>query len=56
MTQYELADRSGLHVTFIGGIERGQKNISIVSLEAIARALRVSMTELISAVEHDVQR
>jgi len=48
--------RCGLHVTFIGGVERGQKNISILSLESIARALGVSMAELISGIERRTQR
>jgi transcriptional regulator with XRE-family HTH domain len=56
MTQMDLADRCGLHVTFIGGVERGQRNISILSLEAIAKALGASMTELISGIEHRARR
>gem|GEM_PF-1395731 len=56
ITQMDLADRCGLHVTFIGGVERGQKNISILSLESIARALGVSMAELISGIERRTQR
>lgn len=51
LNQDELAAKAGLHRTFISGVERGQKNISILSLEAITSTLRVSMTEIIAAVE-----
>lgn len=39
MTQEEFADRSGLHRTYISGIERGDRNPTIDIVFAIARAL-----------------
>ena len=46
LTQAELADRCGLHRTFIGSVERGERNLSILNLRIIAKALRVPFVEL----------
>lgn len=46
MTQAELADACELHRTFIGSVERGERNIAILNLRRIARALRVKLTDL----------
>lgn len=45
-SQDDLAARASLHPTYIGGIERGQRNVSLLNLARIAEALRLSMTEL----------
>lgn len=39
-TQEELAERARLHPTYIGGIERGERNVGLDNLIGIARALR----------------
>ncbi len=46
LTQEELAEESGLHVNYIGGVERAQRNPSIDSLVRIARALEISPKDL----------
>jgi transcriptional regulator with XRE-family HTH domain len=46
-SQEELADRSGLHRTYVGSVERGERNISIDNMERLARALSVPLRELI---------
>ncbi len=46
LTQAELGDRCGLHRTFIGSVERGERNVSILNLRLIAKVLRVEITEL----------
>lgn len=47
LTQEELADRAGMHFTYIGQIERGLRNPSLVNLEKIAKALRVDAGALL---------
>jgi transcriptional regulator with XRE-family HTH domain len=51
ISQEELAERAGLHRTYIGGIERGERNITLDSLQIIATALNVAPVVLI--VEED---
>jgi transcriptional regulator with XRE-family HTH domain len=46
-TQAELADKCQLHRTFIGSVERGERNISLLNLRLIAKVLRVSLTDLL---------
>lgn len=46
-TQAELAHRCELHRTFIGSVERGERNLSILNLRLIARVLRVSLADLL---------
>jgi len=46
MSQEELAFESNLHRTYISDIERGSRNVSIKNIEKIARALKVSLKEL----------
>lgn len=51
MTQETLAERAELHPTFIGQVERGEKNMSLVSLAKILEALQVSFSEFFENVE-----
>lgn len=46
ISQEELADRCGLHRTYVGGIERGERNPSLVNIGRLAEALEVSLREL----------
>ncbi len=47
LSQEKLGALCGLHRTYIGMIERCEKNITVVCLERIAEALKVDLTELI---------
>jgi transcriptional regulator with XRE-family HTH domain len=46
MSQEELARRSGLDRTYIGGVERGERNPSLVSLHRIAGGLNMTLSAL----------
>lgn len=46
LSQEELAFRAGLHRTYIGMIERGEKNITLTNIEKVAKALNVKMKAL----------
>lgn len=46
-SQEELARRADLHRTYIGAIERQERNVSLVNVERIARALKVSVKDLL---------
>jgi transcriptional regulator with XRE-family HTH domain len=46
ISQGELAERAGLHRTYVSDLERGSRNPSIDSIEKLAHALHVSVAEL----------
>lgn len=46
LSQEKLAELSGCHSTYIGQIERGEKNATIESIEKISSALRISLSTL----------
>ncbi len=50
LSQEELAFRANLHRTYIGMIERGEKNITLVNINKIAKALDLSILELIKDI------
>jgi transcriptional regulator with XRE-family HTH domain len=47
-TQDQLGEKCSLHRTFIGSVERGERNVSILNLRLIAGVLRVSIAELLA--------
>ena len=46
LSQEELANRAGVHRTYIGMIERAEKNITLKNIEKIAKALNVPIGDL----------
>lgn len=49
MSQETLAHRALLERSYISGVERGERNISLVNIEKIASALQVSLESLFSS-------
>lgn len=47
-TQEELARRADLHRTYIGSVERSERNVSLLNIARIAKALGVSVTALLA--------
>jgi transcriptional regulator with XRE-family HTH domain len=47
LSQEELAFRSGLHRTYVSSAERGERNVSLVNLERLAKALSIPLRDLI---------
>lgn len=52
ISQEELADRVGVHRTYVGMIERGEKNITLVNIERFAKGLKMPISTLIRKVEN----
>ncbi|MGC1687723.1 MAG: helix-turn-helix transcriptional regulator [Candidatus Acidiferrales bacterium] len=50
LSQEAFADTCELDRTYVGGIERGERNVALVNLEKIAKALRISLSELMRGV------
>ncbi len=51
LSQEELGFRSGLHRTYVGGIERGERNPTYSNILRLAEALGVQPSELLSRTE-----
>lgn len=49
-SQEGFANHCGLDRTYIGGIERGERNVSLRNIELIAKALEISISELMTGV------
>jgi transcriptional regulator with XRE-family HTH domain len=47
LSQEDLADRAGLHRTYLSGVERGVRNPTVTVLEKIAKALKVKPSSLL---------
>jgi transcriptional regulator with XRE-family HTH domain len=50
LTQVELADYLGLRRTYISDLEHGKRNVSLLTLEVIARGFGLSVSELLKRI------
>jgi transcriptional regulator with XRE-family HTH domain len=51
LSQEKLAERAGMHRTYLGGVERGERNLSFEKLLRLAAALDVEASELLRRYE-----
>lgn len=51
LSQEELAEQCGLHRTYIGSVERHERNVTLSTLEVLASTLGVTVPDLLS--KHD---
>lgn len=47
LSQEELGERAGVHRTYVGMIERGEKNITLLNIEKLSRALGIRVSSLV---------
>ena len=45
-SQEELAERAGLHRNYVGGVERGERNVALENIVKLSKALSVKPSEL----------
>jgi transcriptional regulator with XRE-family HTH domain len=50
LSQEKLAEMANLHRNYVGSLERGQSNVSLLAMVRLARSLKVKPYELIDAV------
>jgi transcriptional regulator with XRE-family HTH domain len=51
LSQEELADLSGLHFTYVGKLERAEKNATIESLDKVTKALGITLEDLFRHIQ-----
>ncbi len=53
ISQEELAAKAGIDRTYMGGVERGERNLGLLNLARIAKALGVSPAHLCKGIAHE---
>jgi transcriptional regulator with XRE-family HTH domain len=53
LSQEGLASRSGLHRTYIGGIERGERNIALINIVQLAKSLEIDPGDLVRGMGYN---
>lgn len=49
LSQEELADIAGMHAAYVGGVERGERNLALKNIAKLCKALKVSAADLFKA-------
>ncbi|KAF6581252.1 MULTISPECIES: helix-turn-helix domain-containing protein [Paenibacillus] len=55
LSQESLGEKGGFHFSYIGQIERGEKNVSLINIAKIANALDVNLIQLFAYVNEDIK-
>jgi transcriptional regulator with XRE-family HTH domain len=50
LSQEDLAERAGVHRTYVGSVERGERNVSLDNIVRLAGAVRVKPSDLLDGV------
>ncbi len=53
ISQEDFAERAGLHRTYISDLERGKRNVSLENIEKLAKALNLSIADLMKRVRDE---
>ena len=54
-SQESFADHCGLHRTYQGGIERGERNLTVQTILTISTGLGITMSELVAGIEGEIR-
>ena len=55
-SQEDFAAHSGLHRTWVGVIERGERGVTLLTLLMIAKSFKITVSELLSGLEKSVAK
>ena len=50
MSQEKLAEKAKVHRTYVGSLERGERNVALINIVRLAHALEVDPSELVSGM------
>ena len=53
LTQEGLADRAGLHTTYVSDVERGRRNVGMINVDRLVQALSTDLVDLMRIVEEE---
>jgi len=56
LSQEKLAEMANIHRTYIGDVERGLRNIALVNMRRVAKALGTPLSSLIAEMESELDR
>lgn len=55
LSQDALAEKADIHRTYIGAVERGERNITLINAEKIANALGINLVDCLRQLEEEVE-